>query len=210
MAAHPATMNASTVAPVAGDPGPRVGAAVTRPARRLVMLALTAALAGCAGLFGPRTVVISDAELSRRLAARFPLERRWLEVVDLKLSNPRVSSDAASGRLRVELDIGLGQRLTGRATAARLLLLARPRYEASDHSIRITDVSVDALHLDGGDRSLLGRGAAWPSALLAQLLDDRTIYQLSERQLADIERQGLVLQGLDVGERGLTLHFDPA
>ncbi|MEO8278842.1 MAG: hypothetical protein ABI564_04055 [Ideonella sp.] len=173
-------------------------------------LLFAATMVGCVGLFGPRTIVVSDAELSQRLAARFPIERRWLEIFDLRLSNPQVSSHAPSGRLRVEVDIRLGQRLTGTGTAARLLLFARPRYEPSDHSIRITDIKLDALRIDGGAESLLGRGAAWPSAMLAQALEDRTIYQFNARQLADLERQGLVLRNLEVGERGLTLNFDPA
>lgn len=173
---------------------------------------LAVGLVGCAGLLGPRTVVVSDAELSQRLATRFPIERRWLEVLDLRLSNPRVRSDAAAGRLRVELEVRLGQRLIGdRRLGARLVLSGRPRYEATDHSIRITEVGVDAVRIDqGADQSLLGAEAAWPSALLAQVLEDRTVYQLSARQLADIDRQGLVLRSLAVAPGGVALTFDPS
>lgn len=174
------------------------------------LLLLAASLAGCAAWLGPRTIVISDAELSQRLATRFPLERRWLELFELRMSNPRVSSDARSGRLRVEVDIGVGQRLIDHHLAARLLVSVRPRYEAGDHSIRITDVSVDARQIDGAAASMLGGAAPWVSALLAQVLEDRTIYRLNASQLAEIERQGLVLRKLVVGERGLELGFEPA
>ncbi len=178
--------------------------------RRFGLLLLAGWVGGCASLLGPRTVVVSDAELSRRLAARFPIERRWLEIFDLYLTNPRVSSDPQSGRLRVEVDVRLGQRLTGSGLTARLQLFARPRYEPGDHSIRITDVAVDAMKIDGNGQSPLGSGLAWPSALLAQALEDRTIYQLNDSQLADLERQGLVLRRLDIGSRGLQLHLEPA
>ncbi len=170
---------------------------------------LVGLLSACAGWLGPRVVIVSDAELSQRLAERFPIERRWLELFDLRLSNPRVSTDASSGRLRVEVDIRVGQRLIGKELATRLQLLGKPRYEASDHSIRITDVSVDALQVNGSAESILGRVGAWPSTWLAQVLEDRTIYQLSARQLTDLERQGLVLRRLEIGARGLALHFDP-
>lgn len=180
------------------------------PRRRLGLLLLAGWVGGCASLLGPRTVVISDAEMSRRLAARFPIERRWLEIFDLHLTNPRVNSDAQSGRLRIEVDVRLGQRLTGSGLTARLQLFARPRYVPGDHSIRITDVAVDALKIEGNGQTLLGNGLAWPSALLAQALEDRTIYQLNDSQLADLNRQGLVLRRLDIGSRGLQLHLEPA
>lgn len=183
----------------------------SRARRRYSVLLLGALIvSGCAGLLGPRTVVVSDAELSRRLAARFPIERRWLEIFDLQLNNPRVSSDAKTGRLRVEVDLRLGQRLTGRSLEARLLLFAKPRYEASDHSIRITDVSIDAVRIDGDAESMLGRGAAWPLRLIAQALDDSTIHQLNADQLTKIERQGMVLRKIEVGTFGLQLNFEPA
>lgn len=164
-------------------------------------------LAGCAGLTGPRSVVIDNAELSRRMAAHFPLERRWLEAIDVELSNPRVSSQHTTGQMRVELDLRMGERLFRNSVTARVALDSRIRFDPSDHSLRLADPQIDAFKLDG--ERLLGRAGGFPMRLLAQWLDDAVVYRIDATQIERIQRQGLQLQGVEVVERGLKLQFEP-
>lgn len=168
-------------------------------------------LGGCAALTGPRSIVIGDAELSRRLAERFPIDRRWLELFDVRMSNPQVRTSAETGRLSIDLDLGFGGRLIDRRFAARLRLQARPRFDESDHSLRIAAVEVDALQLGADGESLLGRAGRLPAQLLAQALEDATIYRLNAEQIARIREQGLELRSIGIaGGGGLQLNFEPA
>jgi hypothetical protein len=175
--------------------------------QRWYALLVALVLAGCAGFAGPRSIVIDNAELSRRMAAHFPLERRWLEAVDIELSNPRVSSRHATGQMRVELDLRMGERLFRKELTARLALDSRVRFDPSDHSLRLADPQIDAFKLDG--ERLMGRAGAVPLRLLSQWLDGVVVYRLDAAQVERIERQGLQLQGVEVVERGLKLQFEP-
>ena len=180
------------------------------PILRFGLFLALALLGGCASLYGPRTLLIPDAEIERHLAAQFPLERRWLEVFDISLSEPRIDSRRDNGRLRVEMQLRIGERLFDRGFRARLRLTAGVRYEPVDHSLRLRDVAIDAFEPGVEGRSLLQRAGGLPAQLLAQALDDAVIHQVGAAQLARIRRQGLELRGVDVVDDGLLLRLEPS
>ena len=166
------------------------------------------ALAGCAT--GPRTVTLSDTQLSARLAAQFPLERRWLEVFDVRLSDPVVRTLPARNRVRTEVELSLGDRVFNRRFTARLALEARVRFEPADHSLRLHEVTVDAFTVDGADASLLERTGRLPAMLVAPWLEDATIYRLGDEQVARLRREGATVQGVVVTDRGLQFTLVPS
>ena len=141
------------------------------------------------------------------MASHFPLERRWLEAVDIELSNPRISSRHATGQMRVELDLRMGERLFRNELTARLALDSRVRFDPSDHSLRLADPQIDAFKLDG--ERLLGLAGGVPMRLLSQWLDGTVVYRLEAAHVDRIERQGLELRAVEVVERGLRLQFEP-
>ncbi len=177
---------------------------------RLALSLVVGLIAGCAALSAPRSIVVSDAELSRRLAERFPVDRRWLEVFDIRLANPQVRTSAQTGLLRIDVDVDLGGRLIERRFAALLRLQAMPRYEERDQSLRIVNVEVDALQVGADGESLLGRAGRLPAALLAQSLEDSVIHRLSTEQVSRIRQQGMQLRSISIADQGgLQLNFEP-
>lgn len=180
-------------------------------ARRIAAAAitLTLALGGCASLDGPRQFTISEAELTARMAEQFPIERRWLELIDVQFEAPRLHFDAGDGRLRAELQARLGEQLWPGRFGARMTLRARPRYEPSDHTIRLQEVSIDRLDLDTGSDSLLRRAGRLPAALLAQGLEDAPVYRLRPEQIERLQRQGLAVQSVAVAGGGVQFTLAP-
>jgi hypothetical protein len=45
-------------------------------------------LSACASIVGPRTVTITQDELQQKLAAKFPLQKRVLEVFNVTVATP--------------------------------------------------------------------------------------------------------------------------
>ncbi|WP_418320341.1 DUF1439 domain-containing protein [Piscinibacter sakaiensis] len=177
---------------------------------RLALLLSVSVLAACTTLAGPRSIVVSDAELSRRLAEKFPIDRRWLEVFDVRMSNPQVRTSSETGLLSIDVDLGFGGRLIDRRYAARLRLQARPRFDEQDHSLRLSNVDVDALQIAGDGESLLGRAGRLPALLLAQSLEDATVYRLNAEQIARLQQHGMALRSIGIGSQGgLQLNFEP-
>ena len=65
----------------------------------------TTLIAGCAGLFGPRTVEVSQAQLEELLARRFPLTRRVLEIFDVTVSAPLLRLLPDANRIATDFEL---------------------------------------------------------------------------------------------------------
>mgnify|MGYP007059439217 FL=1 len=160
-------------------------------------------LAGCAGL--PRTVSVTNAQMSARLAEQFPIERRWLQWFDLRLSDPRVTTVPERQRVRTELDLHLADRFE-----ARLVLEAGVRIEPADQSLRLHDVRIDAYAVDPSDSGQRDRLGRLPARLLAPWFEDLVVHRLGDDTVARLRREGLSVRQVDVTERGLQFTIDRA
>lgn len=169
--------------------------------RRLVLFGCMAlGLTGCAGLLGPRVVTLTPQAMSERLAKEFPLDRRLLELVDVRVSDPRVKPDPDSGRLRADFRVQATERLSGARIDATLGVLAGLRWQASDGTLRLERVDLDL-------PPPAGREPAWwlrvGSVLGARVFDDRVVW----RAPAD---SGLTVERITVTAAGVELKLVPA
>ena len=178
--------------------------------------ALLGGLAGCAGLGGPQVITLGQAELDKLLARKFPMTRRVLELLDVTLSAPRLQLLPERNRIAVLLDLASRERLSGLAGRARLDFDSALRYEPRDATLRLTQVRVQQLSLDGGGppgpaaTTPAGPGAASLLARLGQslvetALEDLTLYSVPAERLADLRRLGLVPGAVTVTARGVEI-----
>ena len=174
------------------------------------MFAIVMALSACAALPGSRSITLTTAELGRELRAQFPSERGWLAYFDVRLSDPRIRAFPDSQRLRADFDVRIGDRLFEQHWRAQLALGARVRYEASDHSLRLRDVVLDRFAIDGADDAQLARAARLPAWLIAQGLEDVTVYRLSVAQVDRLQRENLTVGDVRVTAGGLRITLVPA
>lgn len=142
-------------------------------------------VAGCATLGGPRVITLSEAELTRLVDRQFPLDRRLLEVVDLRVAAPTVRLLPERNRLATELQVDLAERLFGRAMAGRIALDYALRWDARDQALKLADVRVGRVELDAAGGTL-GAAARGLGPLLAeQVLEGATIYRPRAEDLRD-------------------------
>src|SRR5882672_7383570 len=82
---------------------------------RLVLMALVSLVAllaaGCAGLFGPRTIDVPEARLQQIVARQFPLKSRVLELFDIDVAAPRLTLLPEANRIASELEFTIGNQL---------------------------------------------------------------------------------------------------
>ena len=184
--------------------------------------ALLGGLAGCASLLGPQVITLGQADLDRLLARKFPMTRRVLELLEVTLTAPRIQLLPERNRIAVVLDLASQERLSGLAGRARLGFDSALRYEPRDATLRLTQVRVQQLSLDGSSPTLPGATtAAGPSStvapvapgLLARLgqslaataLDEMVLYSVPAERLADLRRLGLVPGAVTVTVRGVEI-----
>ena len=107
-------------------------------------------LAGCGGLIDPQTLTLSEAELNTLIGRAFPLQRRVLELLDVQMSAPQLRLLPAVNRLAVALVVSTQDRVFGRSARGSLRFDAGLRWAAAEAAIRLTQVRVQQLRLDGG------------------------------------------------------------
>lgn len=176
---------------------------------QLWVLASLCLLAGCAQLAGPRSVVFSQAELQQMLDRKFPLERRLLEVMEVQVSQPRLTLLPERDRVALELQADATDRLFASAFHGRLALESALRLDPQDGSIRLTQVRVTSFTLekDGvAPRLPLQRLGA---VLAEKVLEDTVIHQLRPEQRERLTRAGYQPGRIEVTPAGILITVVP-
>jgi len=174
---------------------------------RLIRFLLPLLLAACAGLGGPQTITLGEGDLQRLAERRFPLERRYLEVLDVTVGKPQVKLVAERNRLSTRFDLAVHDRLRGGSWHATLALISALRYEPRDQSVRLKQVEVDGVALESGGSD---PQAVRLGVLVAErLLEDMAVYTVPPERLAQLQRAGYEPGGVAVTARGVEVTLAP-
>lgn len=192
------------------EPGKRLGGAASAARRSLLGVLLAIPLSGCAALGPPRSIEVPEARLRELVGARFPIERRLLDIVDLRVARPRLRLDAAADRIRIDLDVRLAERVAGGAYDGALASSAALRFEASDATLRLAEVRVERFDLEHVPALWQRRidDIARPAA--AALLEGAVVYRLPEDTAARLADLGLGVAGVHVTPQGLRIDLATA
>lgn len=170
-----------------------------------------AALPGCDGLGDPRRLRLSRRELEERVRGAFPLQRRLLEVFETTLGVPTLRLLPELNRIGAVLEVALRERVMGGSWSGWLDFDSLLRWEPHDQSLRLAEVRVQDFKLAAGADA--PRAAERLGALAAErMLEGLVLYRLNPERSAELQRRGLVPQGVNVTAQGLEVTFeaDPA
>ena len=188
----------------------------SRPiSRRLVLqrsAGITLAVAGCltaGGAHAQPTYKVSADQLQQAVAKRFPRSYPVGGLFDLTLQPPILRFMPEQNRMGAEMTVEAAGPALRRPSAGLFDLDFALRYEASDLSIRASQLRVNALRLDGlapGAAALL---SAYGPALAGQALQDVVLHQLKPQDLALPDGMGLQPGSITVAPGGLVIAFVP-
>lgn len=171
------------------------------------------ALSGCSGtgmqVLTQHRLTLSAEQLQAALDRRFPLEHRVAELLDVRLSAPRLKLLPDSGRVATELELEITERLRRSRHPAQLALDFGLRFQASDRSVRLRDVRVTQLaftRLAPAYQELMNR---YVPPLAERALDGWMLHQVSEADWNKLQRLGLQPGEFTVTAQGLNLDFRP-
>jgi len=173
------------------------------------LLALMALLSGCAGLLGTHDVDISESQLTLLMARQFPIQRKVMEVIDLDITNPVLTLIPQGNRVGTELDVTAVDRLFGNSAAGHVKLDYGLRFQASDHTIRMTEVRVRELTLASGSNNLHGAAQRLGGLVAENALENLVIYRMKPAQADEMDRLGLVASPITVTPQGLHMSVSP-
>jgi hypothetical protein len=180
--------------------------------RRRALLAITVAAGlagGCASLLGPRTVEISREELTDKLGKQFPTTKRVMRLLDVTAALPRLDMIADSNRVGVTFDVTTKELLFNQEYKGTVGLSFGLRYEPSDLSIRLKDVKIEQVHVEGlppvYQRALSNLGGQ----VAEDQLQDFPIHHFKPDDLRSADRMGYQVGDISVTKTGLAVKLTP-
>ncbi len=181
--------------------------AITRRAAVALLPSLLLGLSACAS--SPRTLTFSQADLTRWAQSRFPMDRKVLEVLDLTLSSPQISLLAESNRLAAVLNLSGKDRLFGRSFTGQLAFDGSLQFDADEQAVRLTDVKVSHLQLDGLPSSVQSAAQGLGPKLVQQVFDRQALYRFKPEDLQRAAAAGLKPGALQITTHGIELSLVP-
>jgi len=183
---------------------PRLFSAAFKALTALSLLALSA----CAGLDGPTRITLSQADLQALLQRNFPIDKRVLEVFEVKALAPELRLLPERNRLAAVAQVQVRERLRASAWTGRLDFDTALRWEPSDQSVRLTQVRVLELVVDDAGTGQRRSADRLGAVLAERLLEDLSVYRLSPERQAKLIKLGAQPSAITVTSRGVEITFD--
>lgn len=174
-----------------------------------VMLASLLLLSSCANLLGPRTMELSLAQLQESFSRKFPFNNRFLELFDVRVTNPRLALEPHTNRLITTMDASVAPPFMQRSWNGSFTLSGSLQVDPVRRAVVLADPRVENFSPDamGGP---YGRQITKIGTLLAeQLLQDMPLYTFDAR---DFSYGGMrfIPTKINTSANGLVVTFEPA
>ena len=191
------------------NPNVNLNTGFRRNVPRRVIALCVAVLAGCASLSGPRSITLTEADVARQLAKQFPMERKLLGELTVRVDAPRVSLLSASNRIATEIDFSGSLNRNGKSSRGTIALDHALRYDEAAQAVRMTQVRVSKVSIDGLGDSSKAVVDKFGSLLAEQLLNDAAIYRFKPEDLKTAEGKGYKPGAVTVTSRGVEILLMP-
>ncbi len=171
--------------------------------------------AGCSLLSpGPKTIQVPQAVLQKLIDKQFPHTSSLLDLLNVQATNPRLQLDAVNNRINTALDLGVTTRglaalLTNKDMQGVLDMSYGLRFEPSDNTVRMTDVRVSNLQIKGAPEQLQNTLNQLGPVLAERVLNDYSLYKLSEKDLSAAKGWGYKPGAISVDANGLNITLEP-
>lgn len=143
--------------------------------QRLALLLVFIALGGC-GLLGPRNVEIPLQRLQASLDRKFPITQKPLALIEIRLSNPRLTLQAESNRMSTIMDATVAPVFTSSVWRGSFTLSGMLQLDPARRAVLLVDPKIDQITLDGIDPAFSAQVARGAGILAAQILRDTPLY----------------------------------
>ena len=168
-------------------------------------------LSACAGLApGQRSIDIPQRQLLDGLAKQFPVNARYLDLLDVRLDRPSLRLMPESNRLGTALTLSASERLFRSTLGGTVDITYGLRIEPADNTIRLADVRVERLDIAGLPAQLRDQTQRLGPFLAQRLLENVAVYTFKPEDLARARRWGYVPGEVRVVPSGLQITLNPA
>ncbi|MBL8519811.1 MAG: DUF1439 domain-containing protein [Betaproteobacteria bacterium] len=143
------------------------------------VLAGLIALAGGACALLPHLggeVSMTAAQLTDRVARRFPIERSMAGLLEAQLSAPFVSLDESRNRVACDFKLSVKLALSSKTMSGSVKVSGRPEYEAATRSLYLREARVEQVRFEDMNDVMAVAVTKAASALAKDLLDGKPLH----------------------------------
>ncbi len=158
---------------------------------------------------GARTINISQTQLQTAVAAKFPLARSWQGMVVIQLQKPTVQLLTDSNSLRASLEVWVTEKLMGSEYPGQMTLDFGLVFSEADFSIRMQDVRVQQLQMQGVPPQYQPVFQTYAPRLAEQVLAGLVVYELPTSQRMLLNGLGYTVQQIQVADDKLAITLAP-
>ncbi len=175
------------------------------------MLAGAMLLSACSGMrSGPRQVDISETRLLAMVAKQFPVQKKYLELFEVSLSEPQLRLMPEENRIGTRLNYAASTVLNSKNPwSGQLELSYGLRYQASDQTVRLDQVRMEGFQVAGVPAAYAQQLRGAGTQIAEVLLQDLVVHQLKPEDLRTVDGLGYQPGVLKVVPGGLRLTLEP-
>lgn len=142
-------------------------------------------LSSCATLVPPqsREFRLSEAQLQELVGRHFATAQKYLGVLDIKMTAPRVSLQPESNRVVTALDVALDAPLIGKPLKGAVSISGRLRFDHASNAILLEEPRADSFQVDGVPAIYADKVNLVGGWLSEQVLKGFTVYRLKPEDL---------------------------
>jgi hypothetical protein len=166
-------------------------------------------LASCASMLGPREVEIPLARLQEAISSRFPFNNTFLELLDFRVTNPRVTLQPETNRILTSMDAAITPPLTNKSWAGNFAVSGQLKFDPSRNALVLSEPRVETFNVSGLDPLYANQIGKIGSLVAGQLLKDIPLYTFRPDEL---RYAGTAFNPTKITTKanGLVVTFEPA
>ena len=151
--------------------------------KKLLIALCLLALSGCAGLVGPRDIELPLHKLQSSLDRRFPIHNRAMELFDIELTRPRITTLPDSGRVALSFDASIAPPFLRQSWRGSLALSGRLVLDPARNAVMLAEPGVDSFVIDGVDEARQRQLRKLANVLMEQVVVDTPLYHFRPEEL---------------------------
>ena len=176
--------------------------------KKLLATLCMLALSGCANLIGPRDIELPLQKLQSGIERRFPMHNRALELFDIELTRPRLSTLPDTGRIALALDASVAPPFLRQSWRGNLALSGRLYIDPVRNAVMMAEPGVDSFTVEGVDEARQRQLLKVANGLMEKVVADVPLYHFRPEEL----RYGgvqFIPTRIVTGPRGLIVSVEP-
>jgi hypothetical protein len=174
----------------------------------LILMVTAVLLAACATLLGSQNLEIPLSKIQESIANRVPIDKRVVQLLDIRITNPQVALQPGTNRLLTSMDTSISPPLTSKSFAGSIAISGQLEIDPARQAVVLADPRVERFTVNGLDPLYANQLTRIGNLLAEQLLENVALYTFKPEQL---HYAGVPFQParITTGPNSIVVTFEP-